>query len=45
MSSDDEEEGNLKIKKKFGIGGIDRPQKRSWCPIHFVVAWPCIGEF
>ena len=43
LSNDDEEE-HPKLKKKFGIGGVDRSQKGSWCPIHFVVAWPSKGR-
>ena len=43
LSNDDEEE-HPKLKKKFGIGGVDRPQKGSWCPIHFAVAWPSKGR-
>ena len=27
-----------KAKNKVGIGGVDRPQKGSWCPIHFAVS-------
>ena len=38
------DDGNLKIKNKFGVGGVNRPQKVSWCPIHFVVAWPSKGK-
>ena len=31
--------GNVKkAKNKVGIGGVDRPQKSSWCPIHFAVS-------
>ena len=41
LSSD--HDGNLQIKNKFGVGGVNRPQKVAWCPIHFVVAWPSKG--
>ena len=32
-----EKEGSLDplIIKKFGVGGINRALKSSWCPIHF----------
>ena len=42
--SNNDDEVHPKLKKKFGIGGVDRSQKGSWCPIHLVVAWPSKGR-
>ena len=44
QSLSSEDGTNLKTKNKFGVGGVNRPQKVSWCPIHFVVALPSKGE-
>ena len=29
---------NVNKRKKFGIAGVDRPQKSSWCSIHFAAS-------
>ena len=29
--------GNLAVSTKMGVGGVDRPQKSSWRPLHLTV--------
>ncbi len=30
--------GNVSVSTKMGVGGVDRPQKNSWRPLHLAVA-------
>ena len=34
----DDEAADSQLVKRFGRGGVDRPGKDSWCPLHLAVS-------